>query len=431
MRGAAVRRPSTFARTLAGGRSSAFFGQAFRPSSFRAPSNCRRPLGSGRTARRVETSASSSGPSCHLAAAFEEDSLIDHQTMRLDVAFDVRSALEFDFVCRVDVADDLAADDGVLDVDLRLHDAGLPDDERVGAIHHALEFGIDTQGAFDLDGPLELAPLAQDRVADDPPGRRCFPALSRTSAYLPGVIRGTACTSARSVTFTPRGRSRAWFTRLEMILRSSDQSARQLVDRLLGRRQTARRAIEMRIRLAFFEPVRHSSLEVGAWIDRDLSCGSRNADAFPTCDRCFQPSRRLVGARRGPRPRRSVVDCDRSAFPGPGRVPPRSNSRIRRRIRRRRPSRGGGSDRGAGCGSSVHLDGSRERCGRRPRSCASPVLRTGHERGTDRMHPSRSRSSASAPPRLRASASDGASGTFAAPISSRTLERSGYFPPSS
>src|SRR5262249_35637929 len=100
----------------------------------------------------------------HLATAFEEDALVDDQAMRVDVAFDMRAALQLDLVRRVDVADDLATNDGVLDVDVCLDDPGLPDHQRVRAVHHTLELGVDAQGALDIDGALELAALAQDRV---------------------------------------------------------------------------------------------------------------------------------------------------------------------------------------------------------------------------------------------------------------------------
>ncbi len=120
--------------------------------------------------------------------------------MRVDVAFDVRAALQLDFVRSLDVADDLAADDGVLDVDFCLDHACLADHQRVRAIHDALELGVDPEGPLDIDGALELAPLAEDRVQTTllDVALHLFPEHQRTS--LVGDLIG-ARSSARSMTF--------------------------------------------------------------------------------------------------------------------------------------------------------------------------------------------------------------------------------------
>ena len=68
-----------------------------------------------------------------------------------DITFDMRTALQLDLVGRGDVADDLATDDSVLDVDLGLDDARLPDNECLGTIDDTVELGVDAQGPFDVD----------------------------------------------------------------------------------------------------------------------------------------------------------------------------------------------------------------------------------------------------------------------------------------
>src|SRR5678815_1321892 len=104
------------------------------------------------------------GRCSHLAVAFEEHTLVDDQTRGRDVAFDMRAALELDLVGGGDVTDELAADDGVLHLDLRLDHTRLADNKSIRRADRPLELAVDANRSLKLDVAFDFAALAEHRV---------------------------------------------------------------------------------------------------------------------------------------------------------------------------------------------------------------------------------------------------------------------------